>query len=193
MPLDKGWAGVVRTMAACQCASLRPGISTRPPPAMIWVSARRSVGIGPAEILSMMLPLIRTLDGADSVGCVPSNIRTFSMTVTAERSCASADTAESEAAVTTPHASPRSARRLGILMFPPLLALSLSANSVALPGKRPGPDGVPRRCGCIVGRRDRLAPAWNADKGCPNGIRFAEVLDICRPGARLGTARVGAG
>src|SRR5215468_3917689 len=87
--------------------------------------------MGLVEIFSMMLPLIRTLDGAESEGCVPSNIRTFSMTVTAERSCASADTGQREAAATTPHASPRRVRRLGILMFPPLLGLSLRANIVA--------------------------------------------------------------
>src|SRR5215471_15644123 len=110
---------------------MSPGINTRPPPATIWVSARRSVGIGLVEILSMMLPLIRTLDGAESEGCVPSNIRTFSMTVTAERSCASADAAQREAAAVTPHASRRRVRRLGIRMFPPLLVLSLSPTIVA--------------------------------------------------------------
>src|SRR5262245_63922035 len=92
---------------------------------MIWVSARRSVGIGLVDILSMMLPLIRTLDGAESERCVPSNIRTFSKTVTAERSCASADAAQREAATIAPCASLRKVRRLGVLMFPPLLVIAL--------------------------------------------------------------------
>src|SRR5262249_39653480 len=128
MPLDKSWADVVRTIVACQCASISPGISTRPPPAMIWVSARRSVGIGPVEILSMMLPLIRTLDGAESEGCLPSNMRTFSITVTAERSCASAGTTQMEAAATAPDASPSRVRRIGVLMF------FSSARNIALSG-----------------------------------------------------------
>src|SRR5262249_36458256 len=121
--------GAGRTIGACQCASPRPGISPRPPPAMIWVSARRSVGIGLVEIFSMMLPLIRMLDGAESEGCVPSNIRTFSKMVTAERSCACADAAQIVAAAMAPCASLWKARRVGALMFPPLV-LSLSADEV---------------------------------------------------------------
>jgi hypothetical protein len=76
----------------------------------------------------MMLPLIRTLDGAESAGWVPSKIRTFSMTVTAERSCASADTTQIEAAAAAPPTSQRKVRRLGVIMIPPRLVRSLSAN-----------------------------------------------------------------
>src|SRR5690242_9596109 len=123
MSLDNSWAGVARTSVACQCASIKPGISTRPPPAMIWVSARRSVGIESVEIFSMMLPLIRTLDGAESEACVPSNSRTFSKTVTAERSWASAGAAQIEAAARAPVAIARKVRRVGVLMFPPLLRI----------------------------------------------------------------------
>ena len=36
-------AGVGRTSIACQCMSIRPGISVRPPPSISMVSARRSV------------------------------------------------------------------------------------------------------------------------------------------------------
>src|SRR5262249_37727301 len=78
--------------------------------------------------LSMMLPLIRTLDGAESEGCLPSNMRTFSITVTAERSCASAGTTQMEAAATAPDASPSRVRRIGVLMF------FSSARNIALSG-----------------------------------------------------------
>jgi hypothetical protein len=70
------------------------------------------------------------LDGAESEECVPSNIRTFSNTVTAERSCASADAAQMEAVTRTPCASLRKVRRLGVLIFflyhrsPGILSLS---------------------------------------------------------------------
>ena len=64
-------------MNECQCASMRPGIKTRPFPAMTWTFAFVSTVIGPADIRSIVLSLINTLDGADSVECVPSKIRTF--------------------------------------------------------------------------------------------------------------------
>ena len=53
-------------MNACQWASMRPGISTRPPPAMTRTSASASTRA--REMRSMMLPLTSTFEGADSVG-----------------------------------------------------------------------------------------------------------------------------
>ena len=46
-------AGVGRTSIVCQCMSISPGISVRPPPSMSTVVALRSVGIGPVEIRSI--------------------------------------------------------------------------------------------------------------------------------------------
>ena len=120
--------------------SLRPGISTRPPPATTWVSARRSVGIGLVEIFSMMLPRTRTLDGAESEGRVPSNMRTFSNTMTAVRSCACAHVAPIDAAATTPCASLRKLRRVGVLM------VSCSYCYVVLRAKRNASSNPPRPC-----------------------------------------------
>ena len=54
-------------MNECQCASMRPGIKTRPFPAMTWTFAFASTVIGLADIRSIVLPLINTLEGADSV------------------------------------------------------------------------------------------------------------------------------
>ena len=54
-------------MNECQCASMRPGIKTRPFPAMTWAFAFASTVIGFADIRSIVLPLINTLEGADSV------------------------------------------------------------------------------------------------------------------------------
>ena len=62
-PLAIAGAGVGRTSIVCQCMSIRPGISVRPPPSMITVSARRSVAIGVAEMRSILLPRTSTCDG----------------------------------------------------------------------------------------------------------------------------------
>src|SRR5215472_2156221 len=69
--------GVGRISMACQCMSIRPGMSVRPPPSMTTVSARRSAGIGVVEILSILLPMTRTFVGGESVWLLPSNTRTF--------------------------------------------------------------------------------------------------------------------
>src|SRR5262245_50328732 len=57
-------------------------MSVRPPASMSVVSARRSVGIGVAEIFSMTLPRTRTCDGAESRSDFPSKMRTLEKTVT---------------------------------------------------------------------------------------------------------------
>ena len=67
----------VAAMNECQCASMRPGIKTRPFPAMTWTFAFASTVIGLADIRSIVLPLTNTLEGADSVERVPSKMRTF--------------------------------------------------------------------------------------------------------------------
>ena len=67
----------VAAINECQCASIRPGISTRPFPAMTRTSALASTVIGLAEMRSMVLPLTRTLEGADSAALLPSKMRTF--------------------------------------------------------------------------------------------------------------------
>ena len=67
----------VAAMNECQCASIRPGISTRPPAAITRMSAFASTAIGVTDMRSMMLPLTRTLEGADNAALLPSKIRTF--------------------------------------------------------------------------------------------------------------------
>ena len=62
-------------MNACQCASIRPGISVRPSAAMTVTFG--STGIGYDEIRSIMLPLTSTLDGGESAALLPSKMRTF--------------------------------------------------------------------------------------------------------------------
>ena len=64
-------------MNACQCASMRPGISTRPFAAMTRTLAFVSTVIGFTDIRSMVLPLTSTLEGAESVALLPSKMRTF--------------------------------------------------------------------------------------------------------------------
>ena len=76
-------AGVGRTSITCQCASISPGISVRPPPSMTTAPARRSAAIGVAETLSMRLPRTRTCDGPESCALLPSKMRTFWISVTA--------------------------------------------------------------------------------------------------------------
>jgi hypothetical protein len=49
---------------------------------MMRVSARRSTAMGCAEILSILLPRARTLEGAESAAFLPSKMRTFSKSVT---------------------------------------------------------------------------------------------------------------
>src|SRR5215471_15799868 len=70
-------AGVGRTIIACQCMSISPGISVRPPPSMITVSAFRSTGRGVVEIFSILFPRTRRCDGVERVPLFPSKIRTF--------------------------------------------------------------------------------------------------------------------
>src|SRR6516165_817358 len=54
---------------------MRPGINARPFPAIMVTPG--SVAIGSVEMRSMILPLIRTLEGADSEAPFPSKMRTF--------------------------------------------------------------------------------------------------------------------
>jgi len=68
-------AGVPLISIACQCASIRPGISVRPFPAITVMPG--SGAIGSVEMRSMILPWISTLDGADSEAPLPSKMRTF--------------------------------------------------------------------------------------------------------------------
>src|SRR5262245_37249855 len=74
-------AGVGRTSIVCQCMSIKPGISVRPPPATTFVLARRSIRIGVSEIFSIVLPRTRTFMVTLNVSLVPSKIRTFSNSV----------------------------------------------------------------------------------------------------------------
>src|SRR5215813_3000136 len=66
---------VGRISIACQWTSISPGISVRPFPAIMVTLG--SAAIGSVEMRSMILPLIRTLDGADSEAPFPSKMRTF--------------------------------------------------------------------------------------------------------------------
>ena len=75
-------AGVGRTSIACQCASISPGISVRPPPS---IRVAPSAAIGSVEIVAMTLPWTSTFDGAESVGPVPSKMRTFSKRTSCRR------------------------------------------------------------------------------------------------------------
>ncbi len=54
-------AGVGRTSIACQCASMRPGMSVRPPPSMIFAEALPSIEIGSLEMMSIVLPRIENV------------------------------------------------------------------------------------------------------------------------------------
>ena len=68
-------------MNECQCASMRPGINTRPAAATTRTSALPSTVIGLVDMRSMMLPLTSTLEGADRTELLPSKMRTFSKSV----------------------------------------------------------------------------------------------------------------
>ena len=70
-------AGVGRTSIVCQCMSISPGISVRPPPSI-------SDGVGAAigrdrsvEMRSILFPRTSTLLGPDRVSLLPSKMRTF--------------------------------------------------------------------------------------------------------------------
>src|SRR5262245_34424418 len=68
---------------ACQCASIRPGMSVRPPPSMSVVVALRPIGIGLVETRSILFPRTSTVLGPDRAVLFPSKIRTFRNSVTA--------------------------------------------------------------------------------------------------------------
>ncbi len=61
-----------RTSSVCQCASISPGISVRPPPSITMLPTAGSTGIGAREMRSIRLPRTSTFDGADRDLPVPS-------------------------------------------------------------------------------------------------------------------------
>ena len=73
--LPNSKAGVARIIMACQWASVSPGISTRPPPAMTRTFGSAAIGL--VEMRSIRLPLTSTLDGEESVALFPLKTRTF--------------------------------------------------------------------------------------------------------------------
>src|SRR5882757_3986631 len=83
-------------------------MSVRPPPSMMRVFARRSTAMDCAEIVSILLPRTRTLEGADSEAFLPSKMRTFWKSVvppSAEGACCArlARQSPSESAAATVH------------------------------------------------------------------------------------------
>ena len=69
-------AGVGRTSIVCQCMSISPGMSVRPPPATVRVLAMESVGIGSREILSIVFPRTRTFMVPLNASLLPLKTRT---------------------------------------------------------------------------------------------------------------------
>ena len=69
--------GTVATIM-CTWASISPGISVRPSPAIRVTSLPAVISIGVVEMVVMVLPVTSTLDGADNRSDLPSKIRTFS-------------------------------------------------------------------------------------------------------------------
>ena len=67
----------VAAMNACQWASMRPGISTRPFAATTRTPTFVSTVIGVTDMRSMVLPRTSTLEGAESAALLPSKMRTF--------------------------------------------------------------------------------------------------------------------
>src|SRR5215831_14923607 len=100
----------------CQWASIRPGMSVRPPPSITVTLASAGDWILPLETLSMMLPRTITLLGFVSFSALPSKIRTFSNRVMATLGAAVAaaasglaggdDTIAGAVVVATPVAAP---------------------------------------------------------------------------------------
>ena len=76
MSLAIASTGFGRTNMACQCTSIKPGISVLPRPLIVVTPALSSIAIGPVEILSILLPRTSTLAGAESEPLLPSNMRT---------------------------------------------------------------------------------------------------------------------
>ena len=71
--------GVGRTSIVCQWLSIRPGISVRPSPRIRCTVIPAGSAMGALEIVLMMLPTTRTLDGPESwPSVVPLKMRTFS-------------------------------------------------------------------------------------------------------------------
>jgi hypothetical protein len=60
------------------CASISPGMSVRPPPAMRVTDVCCGAAMGAVEIDLMMLPTTSTFDAGESRLDVPSKMRTFS-------------------------------------------------------------------------------------------------------------------
>jgi hypothetical protein len=64
-------------MIACQWASIRPGISTRPPPLTTVALPVTAASMGDVEMRSMVLPLTSTLEEGESTRLLPSKTRTL--------------------------------------------------------------------------------------------------------------------
>jgi hypothetical protein len=62
---------------ACQCASIRPGISTRPPPSISTRCSLRPASMDRVEIDSTVEPRTRTFEPFDNTGDRPSKTRTL--------------------------------------------------------------------------------------------------------------------
>src|SRR5260370_23373571 len=74
-------------MNVCQCASIRPGISTRPPPLTTVTFLIALASMGEGETRSIMLPLTSTLEERDSVPLLPSKTRTLRNSVAFSVTC----------------------------------------------------------------------------------------------------------
>ena len=67
--------------AECQCASIRPGINTRPPPSISQPRSPSAKWSGWLEIASITPLRTSTSDGSETDSDVPSNTRTFRINV----------------------------------------------------------------------------------------------------------------
>lgn len=84
---NPSFSGIAAIME-CQCASIRPGISVRPPPS-ITVAVEDAAA---SPIAAMLLPLTSTLDGAVNRAVLPSKTRTLRKRTSAGAALASTAT-----------------------------------------------------------------------------------------------------
>src|SRR5215475_14561524 len=115
-------AGVGRTSIVCQCMSIKPGISVRPPPATTLVLASCSIEIGACEIFSIVLPRTRTFMVTLNASLLPSKMRTFSNSVPVCSADAApcADTAEDSPNPTNGMAATKALRDMDFIDTQPI-------------------------------------------------------------------------
>src|SRR5215467_16185506 len=161
-------AGVGRTSIVCQCMSIKPGISVRPPPATTLVLAGCSIKIGASEIFSIVLPRTRTFMVRLNASLLPSKMRTFSnsVPVCSADTAPCADTAEESLNPTNGIAATKTLRDMDFIDTQPInRPCCLCSNSQRLPTAAVSVETPNSKFDCTGNEQATDTPTTSSDEG----------------------------